>query len=228
METWQWLLSFRAERGSSAVRTGLRFLVAALLGMTVAVAQASGIDQLRSFLSQTQSARGEFTQRVTGASAKGGAPAAQSSGHFSFQRPGKFRWVYDKPYEQILVADGEKLFLFDKDLNQVTVKKLAAALPASPASILFGSATFERDFEVKEQGEREGVAWVLATPRKKDSPFERIAIGFRDGLPVAMRLEDTFGQTSTLAFAKFERNPKLDAAAFRFVPPKGADVLEDQ
>src|SRR4029434_1975401 len=109
----------------------LRFL--ALLGMTLVMgfgsAQASAVDELRSFLAQTQSARGEFTQKVSGRSA---AAAKSSSGNFVFQRPGKFRWTYDKPFEQVIVADGEKLYLYDKDLNQVTIKKLGAALPASP------------------------------------------------------------------------------------------------
>jgi outer membrane lipoprotein carrier protein len=202
--------------------------LAALLLTPGVHAQANGVEQLRTFLAKTQSARGEFTQRVSGPHAKSGAAPAQSSGRFVFQRPGKFRWVYEKPYEQLLVADGDKLFLFDKDLNQVTVKKLAAALPASPASILFGTNAFERDFDVKNDGMRDGVAWVIATPRAKDSPFELIAIGFRDGLPAAMRLVDSFGQTSLLAFAKVERNPAVDEGAFRFVTPKGADVLEDK
>ena len=195
----------------------------ALVGATPA--SANSVEQLRMYLSQTQSARGEFTQKVSGRNA---ASAKSSSGSFVFQRPGKFRWTYDKPFEQVIVADGEKLYLYDKDLNQVTVKKLGAALPASPASILFGSNDFERDFEVTDAGVRDGVSWVAATPRAKDSPFERIEIGLRDGQLAGMLLRDTFGQTSNLAFAKVERNPKVDPQLFRFTPPKGADVLEDR
>lgn len=187
---------------------------------------ASGVEQLRSFLTQTQSARGDFNQRVFNREGKSTQPAA--TGRFEFQRPGKFRWVYATPYEQVIVSDGNKLWLYDKDLNQVTVKKLASALPASPASILFGSNDFEREFEVKDDGSREGVAWIQATPRAKDTSFAQIRIGFRDGLPAAMELVDSFGQTSRLAFSKLERNPRLDAEAFRYVPPKGADVLEDR
>jgi outer membrane lipoprotein carrier protein len=133
-----------------------------------------------------------------------------------------------KPYEQVLVADGQRLYLYDKDLNQVTVKKIAAALPASPASILFGGNEFERDFVVTEAGTRDGVAWLSATPRAKESQFERIEIGFRDGVPVAMLLADSFGQVSRLAFSRFERNVRLDGQMFRFVPPAGADVLEER
>ncbi|MFZ5541821.1 MAG: outer membrane lipoprotein chaperone LolA [Pseudomonadota bacterium] len=199
--------------------------LAAAPALASLAAHAGAIEQLRSFLSQTKSARGEFTQRVT---SRAGATAQNSTGRFVFQRPGKFRWVYDKPYEQIIVADGDRLFLYDKDLNQVTVKKLAGAIPASPASILFGSNEFDKEFEVADAGSRDGLEWIVARPRAKDSPFERIEIGFRDGLPAAMQLTDSFGQISLLRFAKVERNPKVDAEAFRFVPPPGADVLEDR
>ena len=126
------------------------------------------------------------------------------------------------------MADGERLFLYDKDLNQVTVKKVTAALPASPASILFGGNEFERDFVVTDAGTRDGIEWLKAVPRAKDSQFERIEIGFRDGAPAAMVLADSFGQVSRLAFSRFERNAKLDAQLFRFVPPAGADVLEER
>jgi outer membrane lipoprotein carrier protein len=191
--------------------------------LPVKVARAAANDQLRLFLTQTRSARGDFTQRVGNARS---ASTQNSSGSFSFQRPGRFRWIYAKPYEQVLVGDGEKLFLYDKDLNQVTVKRLAGALPASPASILFGSNQFEKDFEVSELGSRDGQEWLLAKPRAQDTPFERIEIGFRDALPSAMRLVDSFGQTSQLGFSNLERNPKLDANLFQFTPPAGADVLQ--
>ncbi len=188
-------------------------------------AQASAVGALREFLAQTKTARGEFTQQVMRGNAQAAPP---SSGTFVFERPGKFRWTYQKPYEQVLVADGERLYLYDKDLNQVTVKKIAAALPASPASILFGGSDFERDFVVKDDGVRDGVAWLVATPRAKDSPFERIDIGFRDSVPAAMQLKDSFGQVSRLTFARFERNAKVDPQLFRFAPPPGVDVLEER
>ena len=199
---------------------------AMLLALAAAApAQAGAVAALREFLAQTRTARGEFTQQVS----RGGAQAAPpSSGTFYFERPGRFRWIYARPYEQVLVADGERLFLYDKDLNQVTVKKVTAALPASPASILFGGNEFERDFVVTEAGTRDGLEWLKAVPRAKDSQFERIEIGFRDGAPAAMVLADSFGQVSRLAFSRFERNAKLDAQLFRFVPPAGADVLEER
>jgi outer membrane lipoprotein carrier protein len=204
--------------------TLLRLLVVAFGWALLAPAGAASLDQLRAFLTQTNSARGEFVQQVT---AQGGAAQRASSGQFVFQRPGKFRWSYDKPYEQLIVADGERLVLFDKDLNQVTVRKLGAALPSSPASILFGSNDFEKEFEVTDGGSRDGLAWVQARPRARDSTFERIEIGFRDALPAAMRLADNFGQVTQLTFSKVERNPRLDGETFRFTPPKGADVLTE-
>ena len=190
--------------------------------LCAAPARATGIDQLRSFLTQTTSARGEFVQRVTR-----NTSTQQSSGQFVFQRPGRFRWSYEKPYEQLIIADGERLTLFDKDLNQATIRKLQAALPSSPASILFGSNDFEREFEVTELGARDGLEWVRARPRAKDTPFDRIEIGFKAGLPGGMLLVDNFGQTTTLSFSRLERNPKLEPDAFRFTPPKGADVLTE-
>jgi outer membrane lipoprotein carrier protein len=204
----------------------IRQAVMLLLALAVMTpAKASAVAALREFLAQTKSARGEFTQQVTRGSAQAAPP---SSGTFVFERPGKFRWIYAKPYEQVLVADGERLYLYDRDLNQVTVKKMSAALPASPASILFGGNEFERDFVIAEAGTRDGIAWLTATPRARDSQFERIEIGFRDGAPAAMVLADSFGQVSRLVFSRFERNPRLEAQLFRFVPPAGADVLEER
>jgi outer membrane lipoprotein carrier protein len=191
-----------------------------------ATAHAAALDQLRNFLTQTNSARGDFVQRVT--PRQGAKAPAAASGQFVFQRPGKFRWAYEKPYDQLIIADGQRLLMFDKDLNQVTIKKLQASLPSSPASILFGSNEFEKEFDVSDAGVRDGLEWIVAKPRAKDTTFERIEIGFRDGLPQAMLLADGFGQLTQLTFSKVERNPKLDADAFRFTPPKGADVLEDK
>lgn len=204
------------------VATGAAILLALAVAMP---AHAGAVAALRDFLAQTKTASGEFTQQVT----RGNAPAAPpSNGTFAFERPGKFRWTYVKPYEQVLVADGERLYLYDRDLNQVTVKRITAALPASPASILFGGNEFERDFAVADAGARDGLEWLTATPRVKDSQFERIEIGFRDGLPAAMVIADSFGQVSRLTFNRFDRNARVDAQSFRFVPPRGADVLEER
>ena len=201
----------------------LRLSVVAMGCAFLPAAHGGSLDQLRTFLSQTSSARGEFVQRVSGA----GSVKPAATGRFVFQRPGKFRWTYDKPYEQVIVSDGTRLVLYDKDLNQVTIRKLGTSLPSSPASILFGSNEFEKEFEVADAGVRDGLEWVQAKPRAKDSTFERIEIGFKDNLPQAMRLADNFGQVTQLIFSKVERNPKLDAEPFKFSPPRGADVLTE-
>ena len=156
--------------------------------------------------------------------ASGGVDTA--TGVFAFQRPGRFRWEVRKPYEQVMVGDGEKLFFHDKDLNQVTVRKLANSLGASPAAILFGSNELERDFTLKEDGSRNGMDWINALPRNKDAGFDRILIGLRGGLPEAMELRDAFGRTTVFTFSGFERNPTLEADSFRFVMPRGADIVE--
>jgi outer membrane lipoprotein carrier protein len=198
-------------------------LCAAALGFSGA-ASATALDQFKTFVASTKAARGEFTQRQVKKSdaSKVSAPA---SGTFLFARPGKFIWTYVKPHDQLLQADGEQLYIYDKDLNQVTVKKLGDALGSSPAAILFGSNDLEKNFTLTEAGTRDGLEWLKATPKAKDSTFEEISIGLRNGTPEAMELRDAFGQTSLLAFKKFEKNPVLGASQFKFVMPKGVDVF---
>lgn len=192
----------------------------------VGSAQASALEQFKSFVSSTKAARGEFVQQQVkkAGSAKAGDT---SSGTFVFARPGKFIWTYTKPYEQLLQADGEQLYIYDKDLNQVTVKKLGDALGSSPAAILFGSNDLEKNFTLSEAGSRDGMEWLDAKPKAKDSQFQQISIGLKNGTPAAMELKDAFGQTSQLAFPKFEKNPALGPTQFKFEVPKGADVFKN-
>ena len=200
-------------------------LTGALLALAGA-AQASALEQFKTFVASTKAARGEFTQRQVKKS-DSSKVTAPSTGTFLFARPGKFIWTYQKPYEQLLQADGEQLYIYDKDLNQVTVKKLGDALGSSPAAILFGSNDLEKNFTLSEAGTRDGLEWLNATPKSKDTAFEQISIGLRNGTPEAMELRDAFGQTSVLAFKKFEKNPNLSANQFKFVMPKGADVFNN-
>ena len=188
-------------------------------------ASAGALDQFKTFVSSTKAARGEFTQ--TQLRSKQGAGKAQppSSGSFVFARPGKFIWTYQKPYEQVLQADGETLYVYDKDLNQVTTRKLGNALGSSPAAILFGSNDLEKNFTLADAGARDGLEWLTATPKAKDTSFEQIGIGLKDGVPQAMELKDSFGQTSVLKFTNFQRNPQLGAQQFKFEVPKGAEVV---
>jgi outer membrane lipoprotein carrier protein len=194
-----------------------------LLCAAFSLAHANAIDDLHAFAAQTKTAKGSFVQRVQSRT-KASAP---TSGDFVFARPGRFRWSYTKPYEQLLVADGEKLSIYDKDLNQVTVRKLGDALGSTPAAILFGSSDLDQSFELKDAGVRDGVAWLDATPKGKDSQFQKVSIGFRNGELAAMELQDALGQTTMLEFSNVERNPKIDASTFAFTPPKGADVLQN-
>jgi outer membrane lipoprotein carrier protein len=198
-------------------------LATALLAAT-GLAHASALEQFRSFVATTKSAKGEFTQQQVRKDPKSKV-APVSSGTFVFARPGKFIWLYQKPYEQQLQADGEQLYVYDKDLNQVTVKKLGNALGSSPAAILFGSNDLEKNFTLSEGGTRDGLEWLNAVPKSKDTTFEQIGIGLKDGIPQAMELKDTFGQTTDLHFKNFQRNPAIGAQEFKFQMPKGADVF---
>jgi len=188
--------------------------------------EAAALDALREFVRSTRSGKTTFTQVVVNKSGKNSNPV---SGSFTFQRPGKFRWVYEKPYEQSIVGDGEKLWIHDRDLNQVTVRKLDGALGQSPAAILAGNDDLEKNFDLKDGGSKDGLEWLIAVPKSKDTTFELVRIGMRveagNAVLAAMELKDSFGQTSILQFGKMERNPVLAADAFRFTPPKGADVF---
>ena len=189
-------------------------------------AQATALEQFKTFVSATKAARGEFVQTQVKKS-ETSKPTVPASGTFVFARPGKFIWTYVKPYEQLLQADGEQLYIYDKDLNQVTVKKLGDALGSSPAAILFGSNDLEKNFTLSEAPVRDGLEWLNAVPKAKDSQFQQISIGLKNGTPAAMELRDAFGQTSVLMFSKFEKNPSLGATQFKFVTPKGADVFKN-
>lgn len=199
---------------------------AALSLLPGAPAFASALDQFKNFVATTKAAKGEFTQRIVKTSSGGMKVSNVSSGSFLFARPGKFIWIYQKPYEQRLQADGEKLYIYDKDLNQVTVKKLGSALGSSPAAILFGSNDLEKNFTLKDGGAKDGMEWLQATPKTKDTTFDQIGIGLRNGVPAAMELRDSFGQVSLLTFTKFEKNPPIAENQFKFAVPKGADVFE--
>jgi len=199
-------------------------VVAALCLLALPASAASGIEQLRAFIESTQSGRASFEQRVT---AKSGRKPQEASGTMAFSRPGKFRWTYDKPYYQLLVGDGEKLWVHDRDLNQVTVKTLGDALASTPAALLAGRNELERNFELREGGVEDGLSWVDAKPNAAEGGFESVRIGFADGMLRGMVLRDSFGQTTLLRFNSFERNPKLDDGQFRFTPPAGADVIGD-
>jgi outer membrane lipoprotein carrier protein len=198
-----------------------RLLLLALL-LPVGVVQASGIDALHRFIATTTSAQGDFVQKVYDRKHK---LTQEASGTLAFLRPGRFRWTYTKPYAQLIVGDGSKVWIYDEDLNQVTVRRLDRALGSTPAALLAGSGEIERAFTLIDQGEKDDLEWVEALPRDKDSNFETIRMGFGSSGLERMELADSFGQTTVLTFTDMRRNPKLDPDLFKFVPPKGADVI---
>lgn len=201
----------------------LRLIFAILFLFSSAIpAHASSLDKLRNFIQQTQSAKSRFTQTVISKSAR---PIQEASGTMEFLRPGKFRWTYEKPYEQLIVGDGAKLWLYDAELNQVTVKKLDQAIGSSPAALLAGNNEIEKFFNLKDIGTKEGVEWLEATPKGKESTFESVRMGFSQGNLQLMELRDNFGQTTIIRFTSIEYNPKINPNQFKFVPPKGADVI---
>ena len=202
----------------------MRFLVL-LLAAFVSAAHASALERFKSFLSATQSARAEFEQQVFG---RDGKLTQQSKGSFVFQRPGRFRWTYARPVDQVIVGDGERVWIHDRDLNQVTVRRLSKALGSTPAALLAGSSDVEQAFELSEAGARDGLEWLEARPKEPDAGFERIKMGFGPAGLEAMELTDNFGQTTRLRFSGLQRNPKVDPEEFSFKPPPGADVLGEK
>jgi outer membrane lipoprotein carrier protein len=202
------------------MRLRMALLVALMLPASGAI--ASGLDALHSFIAATATAQGEFVQKVYDRQHK---LTQESSGTLAFSRPGRFRWTYAKPYAQLIVGDGAKVWIYDADLKQVTVRRLDRALGSTPAALLAGSNEIERAFRLSDQGEKDGLEWVEARPREKESNFETIRMGFGfSGLEI-MELADSFGQTTVLKFTVLHRNPKLNASLFKFAPPKGADVI---
>ena len=173
------------------------------------------------YLRTTQAARADFQQKVYD---KTGRVVQESKGSFSFLRPGRFRWTYAKP-PQVIVGDGERVWIHDADLNQVTVRRVSRVLGATPAALLAGASDLDKSFELIEAGTKDGLEWLEAKPREKESGFERIRLGMSVSGVEAMELMDHFGQTTVLRFSNMVRNPQFEAGTFRFTPPKGADVL---
>lgn len=194
-------------------------MLALLLPM---LAQANPVDRLKAFYQTTPSMKAEFKQTVLD---RKGQKVQEVTGFMQLLRPGKFRWDYKKPYVQLIIGDGEKIWLFDPELNQVTVRTLEKMLGSSPAALLAGSTEVEKAFELKDAGRQDELEWVEATPREKDGSFEFVLLGFRGDQLAEMELHDSFGQTTVIEFLRIERNPKLNPRSFKFVVPPGADVV---
>jgi outer membrane lipoprotein carrier protein len=200
------------------------------LAALAAAAHAGPMETLENFVRSARSGRADFTQVVT-APPKEGQPARSktSTGTFEFQRPNHFRFEYRKPFDQTIVADGQTLWLFDKDLNQVTQRKQAKVLGSTPAALIAASPdleTLKKDFDLQPLPDKDGLQWVQATPKQKEGQLTSMRVGFRGEQLAALDILDSFGQRSVLTFSNMQVNTGVNADAFRFTPPKGADVVQ--
>ena len=198
----------------------------------------SGTEQLRQFVRNSKTAEGDFVQQQLRAPKanepqdKGLKVVRQTQGHFAFQRPGRFVWDTQKPFEQKLIADGKQLILWDKDLNQATFRPAGQALTSTPAAILFGESSLDQHFDLIDGEDRLGMKWVALTPKKdpntkggNDLPYTKISIGMANGLPKALELMDGLGSVVLVTLDKIQLNVTLPANRFNFTPPVGAEVL---
>jgi outer membrane lipoprotein carrier protein len=199
-----------------------RFPLLLALCTAAFAARADAVDTLRDFVREVKTGKALFTQTVT---SPDGAKKKTSSGSFEFARPNRFRFAYTKPFEQVIVADGQKVWIYDADLNQVSSRKLSAAIGATPAALLAGG-NLEKDFTLSALPAQDGLEWVAAKPKAKESAFDMLKVGFRGKELAAVEIVDSFGQRSQLQFSQFRPNAVTAADAFKFVAPRGADVIE--
>ena len=187
-------------------------------------ARANGLDDFLAFNAATRSATARFEQQVFD---RAGKVVDRAAGTFAFARPGKFRWTYEKPHQQVLVGDGAKLWIHDPDLNQVTVKLIDAAISSTPAALLAGKDDITALFTLRDAGAADGLNWVEATPKAPDTGFERVRLGLKGKTLAAMELQDQLGGRTLLRFSDLKANAPVPADTFKFTPPQGADVIED-
>lgn len=185
-------------------------------------ALADGVSSLRDFYSKTNAMRAQFSQVVNDAQ---GRKMQEVQGTMQLQRPNKFRWDYKKPYEQQIVSDGKQVFLYDVDLQQVTVRAFGKTLGASPASLLAGGSAVEENFTLSNEVRTDDLAWVKVLPKEKDSGFDTVFLGFKQNQLQKMELHDSFNHITYISFNAVERNPTLQNSTFVFSPPKGVDVV---
>jgi outer membrane lipoprotein carrier protein len=190
---------------------------------------AGGLESLEQFVRTAKTGRADFTQVVTAPSRDGQAGRSKtSSGTFEFSRPNRFRFDYRKPFQQTIVADGQTLWLYDVDLNQVTARKQAQVLGSTPAALVAAApdlATLRRDFQLDDAPDRDGMQWVQATPVAKDGQLTSVRMGFRGSNLAVLEILDSFGQRSVMTFDKLQLNTAVAADSFQFKAPPGADVV---
>lgn len=186
--------------------------------------QISPINQLKSFLSTTTSLSADFKQVTLN---EQGQPTQTSQGIFYLSRPGKFRWNYQKPYIQEIVSNAGKVWFYDADLEQVTVKKLDNSFGSTPALLLSGDVELEKDYTLTQQGMDEDLHWIKLSPKNEESGFNYVLIGLDNGQLGGMELSDSFGQLTRIYFSNVKKNPTLNKNIFEFKAPKGVDILEN-
>jgi outer membrane lipoprotein carrier protein len=196
-------------------------LLACLL-MLPLVALADGISSLKKFYAETRTMRADFYQLVTD---KQGRKVQEVYGQVQLERPNKFRWDYDKPFEQQIISDGKQVWLYDTELAQVTVRELSKALGSSPAALLAGEDSLEKNFKLVNAYRKDNLDWVSTNPKDADSGFNKISLGFKADKLQQMDLIDSFGHLTKIVFSKLEYNPTFEAKTFLFKPPKGVDVV---
>jgi outer membrane lipoprotein carrier protein len=192
-------------------------------------AWSNALDSLDAFIRNAKTGQATFTQVVTAPAKDGQAGRRKtSSGSFEFARPNRFRFVYKKPFEQTIVADGQTLWLYDVELNQVTARKQAAVLASTPAALIASAAdikSLQTDFALATAPDLDGLEWVVATPKAADSSLQSVRVGFRNAELSVLEILDSFGQRSVITFGAMQTNSALDAGLFQFKPPVGADVI---
>ena len=193
----------------------------AAFALSCASAFATATDELRDFVRNVKSGKSTFTQTVTAPNGK----QKRSNGSFEFSRPNRFRFVYEKPDAQTVVGDGTKVWIYDPDLNQASSRKTGDALANTPAALIV-SNDIDKVFTLADQPSKDGLDWVVATPRQAEGTVRALKVGFKGHALAQLEIDDSFGQKSVLVFNGFEANAKLPADTFVFVPPKGADVVE--
>jgi outer membrane lipoprotein carrier protein len=206
-------------------RLSLSFLFLAGFGAATPAAEPGAVQRLERLLADAKTVRAEFTQVVLDGDLK---PIKESSGTFALSRPGKFRWDYTSPYVQAVVGDGTKVWVYDADLKQVTVKPMDRTLASSPAVLLGGGGSLDDGFAVTDRGEDGGLWWVELAPKVKDTEFERVRLGLGAKFVEVMELHDTLGQTTRITFRGATLNARIPAETFKFVPPAGVDVIGDE
>ena len=200
----------------------LSFALMLPLALSATIAQADGISSLKNFYAKTNAMRANFYQIVTD---RQGQKIQEVYGEMQLKRPNMFRWDYNKPFEQQIISDGKQVWLYDTELAQVTVRALSKALGSSPAALLAGGESLDQNFKLMNLPAKDNLEWVSANPNDADSGFEKISLGFKNGLLQEMKLVDTFGHQTKIVFSKQLQNPVIDTKTFLFKPPKGVDVV---